>query len=175
MTLGKPVAGVCAATALFVCGVTGFPVAPDSVPASTGTLSLGGTATTSLVAGQDLSLIADGFASNASISIVQYSEPTTLGTTVADSSGHMSVEVSLDPDLTGQHTLVALGNAPDGSAHAVESRVTIAAPATSPIGASELARTGFSTAAYAGGGFLALLSGIALIRAARGRKTLPVA
>lgn len=175
MTLGKPVAGFCAATALFVCGAAGFPTPPSSAPPATAALSLGGVSTTSLVAGQQLDLSADGFAANAAITVVQYSEPTPLGTAVADGAGRLATRVSLDPDLSGTHTIVAMGLAPDGSGMAVTSEVTIASRSVSPSGASELAWTGVQTLPWVGGSILALLSGGALIRAAKGRPTLPVA
>lgn len=174
MTLGKPIAGVCAATALFVCGAAGFPTPPSSVPAATGALTLGGPATTSLTAGQSLSLSAAGFAASSPVTLVEYSSPTQLGTATADSTGQLSTTVSLDPNLTGSHTIVALGNAPDGSAVSVESAVQIAPSGTAPSGAQQLAWTGVETLPWAAGSILALLSGGALIRAARGRRLLPV-
>ena len=175
MTLGKPVAGICAATALFVCGAAGFPTPPSSVPPATATLSLGGVSTTSLVAGQELELSASGFRPEAAITVAQYSEPTQLGTAVADAEGDLATTVTLDADLTGSHTIVAMGLAPDGSGMAVKSEVTIAPRTAAPSGASELAWTGVQTLPWVIGSILALLSGGALIRAAQGRRTLPIA
>lgn len=169
MTIGKPAAGVCAATALFVCGVTGFPTPPGSVPASEGNLSLGSGSSATFAPGAKLQLSGAGFKSNAAVTVAMYSQPRQLGTTVASGAGAISTAVTLPTDLTGTHTVVALGLAPDGTAHNVQARVTVAA---GPGQIARLATTGANTAGMAAGALGMIVAGFALVRGARYRRPL---
>jgi hypothetical protein len=170
LTYGKPLAGVCGATALFVCGVTGFPVPPNSLPASEGTLALGSgsSSNTTFAPGAKVTLSGSGFKSNAAVTLVMYSEPQQLGTTVADAGGAISSAVSIPRNVTGTHTLVALGVAPDGTAHNVQSKINVVAGG----GPGELAMTGVNVAAMVAGGLGMIIGGFVLVRTARYRRPL---
>jgi len=179
MAYGKPLAGVCASTALFVCGAGGFPVAPSSLPPSTGALALSGstTSTSALTAGSTIRISGGGFARDAAVTVTVYSAPTPLGTAVADASGHLSTSVTLPTALVGHHTVTALGLAPDGSPNAIEARVDIVSASSSGAGApprsepaahpvAQLPFTGLNVAGMLAGGLGLVVAGFALIRTA---------
>lgn len=167
---GKPLAGVCVATLLFTCGASGFPVPPDSVPPSSGSLDLAGTAsgTTALAPGSTVTVSGDGFAARANVTVAVYSEPETVSRVTAGSGGHITATFQLPEDLRGVHTITAIGNGRDNSSRALESRINVVA------GESALPRTGFNLAALAVGAVGLILAGFALVRTAVfGRRFLP--
>lgn len=173
---GKPLAGVCASTALFLCGLAGFPVAPDALPPATGSLVLSAgssTSATTLLPGADIRLAGAGFADEAAVTVSVYSDPIGLGATTADTDGEIDTTVTLPDTLLGRHTITALGNAPDGSAHSLQAKVILARAV--PAVGSTLPETGLRTAAFATSGLGMIVLGFALIRTAvYRRKFMPV-
>lgn len=167
---GKPLAGFCAATALFVCGATGFPVAPPGLPPATGSLALSGStgSTTTLAPGARVTVSGFGYASGASVTIAIYSSPDELAHVVADSSGKVDTSVTLPTTLTGAHTLTAIGNTPGGSVQSLESAVEISAAGATGV----LPFTGINVAGFVLGGFGMILAGFVLIRTAVFRRRL---
>lgn len=164
MTYARPAAGFCVAAALFTCGATGFPDAPATLPPSSGQLVLGSNATTTLAPGATVQVSGDGFASMAAVTVAVYSTPSTLGHVVADSTGHVDATVQLPNDLTGTHTLTAVGNAPDNSGRAIEAQVQITSAGTAITDGAQLAYTGFDATAWALGALGMLVTGFILIR-----------
>lgn len=167
----RQVGGVCLATLLFVCGATGFPLAPLDKPPSNGpvVVQVGGEDTGTVTEGGTFQAAAQGFAAEAAVTFALYSSPTEVAHAVADAAGNVSAEVELPSGVTNQHTLVALGNAPDGSTRALESTITIA-PAAAP--AASLAYTGARVGMLALAGVLLLLVGLGLVRTAAFRRRL---
>jgi hypothetical protein len=167
MSIGKPVAGVCVSTALFVCGAAGYPQATSELPPATGTLVLGGSsngaAPTSIAAGGSFVISGDGFSNNAAVTIVVYSEPRELGRTVATAAGRIDTSVTLPDDLTGRHTVTALGNGADGNPRSLQAAVDVRALSDSANPAS-LAYTGLSVAGLLAGGIGLIVAGFALVR-----------
>jgi hypothetical protein len=163
MPYGKPLAGVCLATAVFVCSAIGAPSLPGSPPPPNAPLTLtssGGSAT--LTAGTTVTMRGSGFAPNANISIGIYSSPIRLDAVTADATGAFSDAVSIPASFSGSHTLVAEGNAPDGSPRVLSSSITVRAAATS----GSLPFTGARTALLALSGLGLVVAGFALVRAA---------
>lgn len=157
-------AGLCLATALFICGVAGFPTPPSSLPASTGSLTLtegsSGQAPT-FAPGATIDVRAGDFADEASVTVAIYSRPVSLAHAIADPSGRVDVEVQLPADLApGSHTLVALGLGPDGQGMALTAPITVAV--ANPT--AQLAYTGFAVLAYLGAGVLLVVVGLVLVR-----------
>ena len=156
-------AGLCLATALFICGVAGFPTPPSSVPASTGTLVLsshGSDQVPTFAPGARIQLEGGGFADEASVTVAVYSRTTSLAQTVADGSGRIDVEVRLPRDLSqGAHTLVALGVGPDGQGVALTAPIKVAA-----VPAAQLAYTGFDVLTYLAAGVFLIVAGLVLLR-----------
>lgn len=169
MAYTGPGAGFCLATALFICGAAGFPVPPAQVPPSSGSLALGTSASSVFAPGAKVSLTGDGFAANASVTITIYSSPQILGHTVADASGHVATSATLPANLTGKHTLTALGNGLGNTGRALEASVDIKAVASA---SPSLASTGFGAAAWILGGIGMIIAGFALIRTAVFRRKL---
>ncbi|HEV3226159.1 MAG TPA: hypothetical protein VGZ52_04970 [Acidimicrobiales bacterium] len=63
--------------------------------------------------GGSLTLSGDGFAPNSTITIEIHTDPISLGTAVADSTGHFEKQVTLPIAVAaGQHTVTAVGTAP---------------------------------------------------------------
>jgi hypothetical protein len=157
-------AGLCLATALFICGVAGFPTPPSSVPASTGTLVLstnGHGQVPTFTPGALIQLEGGGFADEASVTVAVYSRPTSLAQTVADGSGRVDVEVRLPRDLSpGRHTLVALGVGPEGQGVALTAPIRVA----NANAAAQLAYTGFDVLTYLAAGIFMVVLGLVLLR-----------
>ena len=189
MAYTGPATGFCLAAAMFVCGAAGLPTPPEQLPATSGSLTLGAPGSTSFAPGQTLTLSGKGFAGNAHVTLVMYSSPRVLTSTVADSSGNVAARVTLPTDLRGQHTLVALGNGPSLEGRSLQSvvdieTVTVAgvtATAEAPTATVEaatvatpkaLAFTGFNAAAWILGAIGMIIAGFALIRTAVFRRKL---
>jgi len=173
---GKPLAGVCLATTIFVCSAIGAPSLPSSPPAPNAPLSLPSTGSTALTAGTPVTVHGSGFARNANITIGVYSSPINLDALTADSSGSFTDSVTIPVSLSGSHTLVAEGNAPDGSARVLSSKITVAAASV----AGTLPFTGLNTALLALSGLGLVVAGFALVRTAavarrRARRTVTCA
>lgn len=163
-TYGKPAAGVCLATALFVCGASGFPLAPGSLPPASGSLSLSASVTSSahFAPGATLTLDGSGYAPRAAVSVAIYSSPITLAHVTADASGHLHTSVQLPTSLRGTHTLTAIGDGSAGAPRVLESVVDITAPSQAAL----LAHTGFDAATWGLGALAMIISGFALVRTA---------
>lgn len=170
MPYGRPVAGVCVATALFACGASGFPNAPAQLPPASAQLSLAGGSAT-VAPGARLSLSGGGFVADAAVTIAIYSSPNVLDHVVADAHGNVSATVTLPSSLRGEHTVTALGNSPTDSARVLTAAVDIEAATGS---SSSLAQTGFSVMEWILGGLALLIAGFAFLRtAAFGRRLRP--
>jgi hypothetical protein len=169
----KAITGMCVATLLFVCSATGFPVAPDSLPPSSGQLQLSpAPASSTFLEGAKIEVLGNGYLANSNITIASYTHPTLLGAATAGADGAFSVVVQLPDGLKGQHTLAAIGTAPDGSARVLEAKVRIT-PA--PLSAGTLARTGFNVAGWTVLGVGLFIGGLVAVRtAALRRRILPV-
>lgn len=165
MPYGKPLAGVCMATALFVCSALGVPTLPSSPPAPDAVLimSASGSGAGTVTAGVPVTITGDGFAPNANIVVGIYSTPSQLDAFTATSTGSFTRSVTIPSDLTGSHTLVAEGNGPGGAARVLSTPVSVLAAGSS---ASALAFTGFNTALFALLGIALLVAGLAVVRTA---------
>lgn len=165
---GKPIAGFCAATAVFICSASGFPVAPASVPLSSGTLVMSGASSgvTNVTAGQKVTLSGSGYAGDAAVAIAVYSSPDQLANVVASPSGQVQTTVTVPRDLLGSHILVALGNDPGGAARALEAPINVSAPSASSVTNMTLPFTGMNVVGLLLGGFGLILAGFVLIRTA---------
>lgn len=169
MTYGKPVAGVCLATALFVCGAGGYPAAPSTLPPSSGSLSTAGASTT-VAPGATLTVSGGGFASHAAVTMAVYTSPQLLDHVVADARGHVTDTVTLPKNLRGEHTITALGDGPNRTPHVLTYHVKVAAASASAPTA--LASTGFKAMEWILGGLALIVAGFALIRTAMFRRRL---
>lgn len=162
MAYGKPLTGVCLATAVFVCSAIGAPSLPGSPPAPNAPLSLpstGGSA--SLTAGAPVTIHGGGFAAHANIAVGVYSSPTSLDALTADATGSFTDTVTIPSSLSGSHTLVVEGNAPDGTARVLSSKITVQAARS-----GTLPFTGLNTTLLALSGLGLVVAGFALVRSA---------
>ena len=166
---GRPFAGLCVATALVICGLTGYPVAPDVLAQATGTLNLeDGGSFMAVPSGSTFDVVGDGFGPGAAVTISVYSEPSLLAEVVADDAGTIRKVVQLPDGLAeGTHTVSAIGNSPDGDLWALQSEIVVVEADTLPF-------TGFSLVGLTGAGILLVIVGFALIRSTVfGRRFLP--
>lgn len=160
---GKPLAGLCTATALFLCSITGYPIPPPELPLADASLVYEGNVV--LSPGSEVEVTGDGFASGAAVSISVYSEPQLLNEVVADSGGAISAVVGLPSDLPlGSHTISAIGVAPSGEARVLQVVIDVG-PATLPF-------TGFDTLLTVVSGLGLLIAGFVLIRSTVYRRRL---
>jgi hypothetical protein len=122
----RPLAGICLATTLFVCAANGAPAAPEeSPPPADGELVIDGyTDMIVLDAGDEIEIIGEGFHADGNTSLVLYSAPTTVDELVADAEGVVTATVTV-PNVGGEHTLVLIGNDPEGDALVLSVAVTI--------------------------------------------------
>jgi hypothetical protein len=90
-------------------------------------------------AGTQLDVGADGFAPGATVTFGIYSVPLVLATALADASGTARATVTIPSTFTGQHTIAAIGIAPDGSERFLRSAVTVAAPTAAADAAADAA------------------------------------
>jgi LPXTG-motif cell wall-anchored protein len=105
-----------------------------------------------------------GYAPNSLISVLVYSTPQVLTTTMTDASGSFTVEVTVPAGLPdGRHTLVAAGADPSGHMRYMTLPITVTA------GSAELAYTGASVLTPALAGLGALVLGGGLLMASRRR------
>lgn len=162
---GKPFAGVCVSTAVFLCSAVGFPVAPEQLPPSSGELALdaeGDDAPLDLAPGADLTLTGDGFADYAAVTVAVYSSPTELAHVLSDDDGAIDAVVSLPESLRGDHTVTANGNGPEGEPVSLQASISVEA-ASATTGAT-LPKTGLSLAGMVIGGLGMLVAGFILVR-----------
>ena len=164
MAYGKPLSGVCLATAVFVCSALGVPSLPTSPPPANAPLVLPSSAgSTTLIVGAPVTVSGSGFASNANIVIGVYSSPIQLDALTANASGSFSDSVTIPSSLSGAHTLVAEGNAPDGSARVLSTAITVRAAAST---GTTLPFTGINTVLMVLSGLGLIVAGFALARSA---------
>ena len=162
---GKPLAGICAATALFLCTITGYPIPPPELPLADAPLSSPDGFV--LDPGSEVEVTGDGFAPDAAVSISVYSTPLLLSEVVADVDGSISAVVKLPEDLAlGSHTISAIGLAPSGEARALSLAVEVE-PSALPF-------TGFDASLIVLSAIGLLFAGFVLIRSSvYGRPLLP--
>ncbi|RBY74942.1 hypothetical protein DQ239_18115 [Blastococcus sp. TF02-09] len=139
---------------------------PSAVPTKTGDLVRPAGESGPVTSGSAVRITGSGYAPHSTVTLIVYSVPRVLATTVADGDGDIDVTVTLPEDLAaGEHTLVAAGVGADGQAHYLTLPITVsAAPAE-----AELASTGADVAWPALGGLVALAAGGGLLVAARRR------
>lgn len=141
----------------------------------------------SVTRGQQFTIGGSGFLPGAEIEYGIYSEPTVLGTAVADAQGAFTAVVTIPADQSaGAHTLAATGIGAEGTPRLLTSATTVVLPPTDggTDGAegtgtgsgsgdgSGLATTGIDSSASVGIALLALLAllgGLLLARGARRR------
>ncbi|MGY2002767.1 fibronectin type III domain-containing protein [Blastococcus sp. SYSU DS1024] len=146
---------------------TGVIPFPATVPAPNGQLQKAGAAGSTLAPGQKVTLTGAGFSPWSAVTVLVYSEPQVLTTTVADGDGRISVEVTVPDGLAaGEHTLVAMGDDPMGNPYTLTLPITVRGGTT---GSGGLAYTGADVAVPAIGGVAALAVGGALVLAGRRR------
>ncbi len=99
-------------------------------------------------AGDSVTLVADGFASDAPVTFGIYSSPVTLAIVDADATGTARATVTIPAGYTGAHSLVATGIGPDGSVRTLRSDITLPTPSGPGDGGS----SGGGSAAGGGSG-----------------------
>lgn len=154
---------------------------PAGPPPAAGRLA--STAGPAFSAGQRRTTVSGtGFRPNTDVGILLYSTPQVLGSTTSDAGGAFRLEVSVPAGVSGQHTLVAVGEAEAGIRY-LSLPVTVAAgsasgsggPATTPgapgapapgagaaADAAALPVTGAPVWVSAAGGLVLLLAGAAI-------------
>ncbi|MCF6745031.1 fibronectin type III domain-containing protein [Blastococcus sp. KM273128] len=156
--------GLYGAPAEVTTGVIPFPA---TVPAANGRLQKAGAAGSTVAPGQKVTLTGAGFSPGSEVTVLVYSEPQVLATTVADGDGRISVEVTVPAGLAaGDHTLVAIGVDAAGHPYTLTLPITVSGGTT---GSGGLAYTGADIAFPAIGGVAALAVGGALVLAGRRR------
>lgn len=169
----RGVAGICFATLLFVCSAAGFPVAPGARPPANGQLVLGSPPqTTQIVEGGQLVVSGSGFHPTSNLTLALYSTPQTLASITTDAAGSFRTTVTVPQGSVGDHTVSAIGLAPNRSARVLEAPLKVVARSASP---GDLARTGVQAALWTAGGIVLVVSGLVLVRtAALRRRILPL-
>jgi len=136
------------------------------------------TAGSTLQPGQQLTLTASGFQPGETVSVILASTPTTLATTTADSTGKVSVTVTLPSNLSaGAHTLTLHGTLADvvfAFKIAAASASATPTPTSTEAGSSGsgggLASTGAVLWPALGFGIVLLLAGAGLLLGTRRRR-----
>lgn len=120
------------------------------------------------VPGDSITVSGTGFAPYSPVTLGMYSVPVHLDTVTADAAGSFTARVTLPSDLTGRHSIVAIGTAPDGSPRSLVTEIELAAaPAAVPPPRSGLPVTGAEGAGDWGAAALgaALLGLLLMLRA----------
>jgi hypothetical protein len=140
---------------------------PSAVPAKDGDLVRPAGQSGSVAPGATVRITGGGYLANSTVTLIVYSEPQVLTTTVADANGNIDVTVTVPAGLAaGDHTLVAAGVDAQGNTHYLTLAITVTGGTT---GSGGLANTGASIALPALGGLIALSAGGGLLLAARRR------
>ncbi|MCW2579624.1 MAG: hypothetical protein JWR82_1225 [Blastococcus sp.] len=140
---------------------------PSAVPAKDGDLVRPAGQSGPVAPGATVRITGGGYLANSTVTLVVYSEPQVLTTTVADANGAIDVTVTVPAGLAaGDHTLVAAGVDAQGNTHYLTLPITVTGGTT---GSGGLANTGASIALPALGGLIALSAGGGLLLAARRR------
>ncbi|MGY1745286.1 fibronectin type III domain-containing protein [Blastococcus sp. SYSU D00695] len=136
-----------------------------------------GSSLSSVAPGQTVTLRGTGFLPGATIELLVYSTPISLGTAVAGPDGTFLVDVTLPADLpAGTHHLVATGVDANGNVRNLVIEVAVAADGTAAVtsaraaDAEGLAYTGADIAVPALGGLAALVIGGGLVVAGRRKR-----
>lgn len=137
------------------------PIAPAPLTGSGATPQITSSKTL-MRAGAEVTLVARGFVPGERVTFVLHSDPVVLGTAVADADGVATLTVTLPTGVpAGAHTVVATGA---DSGRAADVGVTLTGPA------DELAVTGTDPVALGGLVVALLVTGGALVAAARLRR-----
>ena len=142
---------------------------PASVPAKNGDLVRPAGQSGSVAPNSTVRITGGGYLPNSTVTLLAYSTPQVLTTTVADGAGNIDVTVTIPAGLAaGSHTLVAAGVDAQGNPRYLTLPITVAGGTT---GSGGLAYTGASVAVPAIGGLAALVVGGGLVVAGRRRRT----
>jgi hypothetical protein len=117
--------------------------------------------------GHSFTASATGFAPGAPITWGIYSAGRVLTTSVADSSGDATARLTIPAAFAGVHTIVVTGIAPDGSSRVLSATTTV----ITPPAVNQLSTTGIAAGSWPIAATLLLLVGLALLVAARVRRT----
>jgi LPXTG-motif cell wall-anchored protein len=157
------------------------PNVPATVPDAPLTLTTDKGQISTVAPGEKITIIGDGFKPGTNVSVIVYSEPQVLGTTLVGPDGSFRFEVTVPAGLpAGQHSLVASGIAPDGSERFIRMNVTVDADGTATIDGNgdgvddTLAYTGAEPLVPALLGAGALVGGGALLFVSRRRRAAQV-
>ena len=125
------------------------------------------TSTSSIAPGGSFTVQGSNFQPNATVTVTLHSNPVTLGTTTANSSGDFSIVVTIPSDtVPGTHEVIATDTAGDSAS------TEIVVTGTVPVATSSgLAFTGADIAALSGVGAIALALGGMLILTGRRRRS----
>jgi LPXTG-motif cell wall-anchored protein len=116
---------------------------PVDVPTSNGPLTPGAGSPDKVVAGKTMVVTGSGYAPGSTVTVLIYSSPQVLTTTVADASGNFTVTVTVPAGLpAGQHTLVASGVDTNGDQRFMTLPVTVAATGVATVAGPALPYTG---------------------------------
>ena len=144
-------------------------VVPTAVPTKDGDLVRPAGQSGSVAAGSTVRVTGGGYLPGSTVTLIAYSTPQVLTTTVADGSGNIDVTVTIPAGLAaGNHTLVAAGVDAQGNTHYLTLPITVTGGTT---GSGGLAYTGADIAVPAIGGLAALAIGGGLVLAGRRKRT----
>lgn len=139
---------------------------PSAVPTTDGDLVRPAGESGPVMSGSTVRITGSGYAPNSTVTLIIYSTPQVLATTVADGDGNIDVTVTVPDGLAaGDHTLVAAGVDAAGNAHYLTLPITVSTGTAD----AQLPDTGASVALPAIGGLSALAFGGGLLFAARRR------
>lgn len=145
---------------------------PATVPTSQGPLTPAAGSSDKVVAGKTMTVTGSGYMPGSTVTVLIYSAPQVLTTTVADSAGNFSVTVTVPAGLApGAHTLVASGIDGSGVQRFTTLAVTVSATGTATVTGAKLANTGADVTLPALGGIATLGLGAGLIAISRRRRT----
>jgi hypothetical protein len=86
-----------------------------------------------LVAGAAVTQTGSGFAASSVVQLVMHSDPVLLGVGIADATGSVTVSATIPADAAvGEHTLMLLGEGPDGEPVIVSRPIEVLATAVEP-------------------------------------------
>ena len=153
------------------------PAAAQQYPPAVNSLTVSDTTPTP---GQTISIEGRTFAEGATVTVTLASDPVVIGSAAADASGVVTLQATIPTDTTlGQHTITAVGQAPDGSELSVSVSITVVAAdgaADDPAGGA-LPRTGDDSSIPLAklGVALAAVGGVVTAVAAKRRKAAALA
>ncbi len=95
---------------------------PSEPPPADGPLTITGTTS----AGGQVTVEGSGFGADTGVTAVMYSSPVVLGQATASSSGAVSMTVTIPTGVSGDHTMVLLGESPTGEQYVLSAGFTVA-------------------------------------------------